>query len=122
MGNEFTQKPGVSNRIEVYKITSGSIAASGSYTSDAIYLHGRAGIFSVHYTVAGAGTCKLEYLVSADNVTFVKPSAASDIATGKTAGNYVDSFKPVLGLYIKIKASETGGAQAITVVAHVCIQ
>lgn len=122
MGNEFTQKPGVSNRIEPYRFSSGTIAASGNYTTDAITLHGRTGIFSVHYTVAGSGTAKLEYLISADGSTYVEPTSASDIATGKTAGSYADPFEPVLGLFLKIKVTETGGVNSITVVGHVCIQ
>ena len=122
MGNEFTQKPGVSNRIEIYRFSSGTIAANGTYTSDAINLQNRTGIFSIHYTVGGTGTCKLEYLVSADGTTYVEPSTASDIATGKTAGNYADPFEPLLAPFIKIKATETGGANSITVVGHVCIQ
>jgi hypothetical protein len=122
MGNELTQKPGVSNKIEVYKFATGSIAASGSYTTNAICTHGRTGICSVHYAVTGDGTAKIEYLVSADGSTFVEPSSASDVATGKTTGNYVDPFEPVLAPFLKLKVTETGGAHAIVVTMHVCIQ
>ena len=104
--------------------TGTSIAASGSLESAAIDLRGiaNAGIFSVYNEMTGDGTGKLEYLLSVDGgVTYLEPSGASDIASGitKTSGSGADGkdiygFQPELATHMKLKWTETGGAQAIT--------
>lgn len=43
----------------------------------------------------------------------IEPAGASDAATGLTAGNAAASFNPVLSPFLKIKATETGGAQGV---------
>lgn len=114
MGNQLTQKPGVENKIEVYKLFSAeTIALSASATSAAVNVQQRSGIFSIQYTFTGTGTAKLEYLVSLDGVTYTEPSEALDIASGLSAGTDVVSFAPVLAPFIKIKITETGGANAV---------
>lgn len=116
MGNELTQKPGIENKIEIYELFAAeALLASGTSTSGAVNLHQRSGYFSIFFTITGTGAAKFEYLISHDNVTFVEPASASDIATGKTAGSDAVSFAPVLAPYIKIRVTETGGAQAIGV-------
>lgn len=83
------------------------------------------GFFSLQVTVAGDGTAKFEYLLSNDGVDYFEPSSASDIASGqlKTSGPGSDgkdlfSFSPEPAKYLKIKATETAGANSITVTAH----
>lgn len=94
-----------------------SIAASGSATSEAVDLReiSQEGRFSVYATVTGSGTLKLEYLVSPEKGgTFIEPAGASDAATGLISGNSAASFTPVLAPFLEIKATETGGAQGVT--------
>jgi hypothetical protein len=93
-----------------------SIAASESATSVVVDLReiAQEGYFSVYATVAGSGALKLEYLVApGKDGAFIEPAAASDIATGLTAGNAAASFSPVLSPFMKMKAPETGGAQGV---------
>ena len=118
MGNQKTRKPGVSNQIETYTLfSSEAIVASASSTSAAVNLHNRTGVFSIQYTFTGTGTLKFEYLVSHSGVagSFVEPSEAVDIASGLSAGSDVVSFKPVLAPFIQIKATETGGANPVSI-------
>lgn len=125
--------------MKVISISTGAITASSSYTSAAIDLaelvgaNSRAirpdGFFGLQYTITGNGTAKIEYLLSNDGTTYVEPSAATDIATGltKTSGpgsdgkDYV-AFSPEVSRYLKIKVTETGGANSVTGVLQLAIQ
>ena len=92
-----------------------AIAASGSTETDGVNLHNRAGIFSLFYTLTGTGTGKIEYQISYDDVTYAEPSEALDVGTGLTAGSDFISFEPVLAPFIRLKITETGGANSITI-------
>ncbi len=88
------------------------------------------GFFSIHVKdLTDDGTLKLTYELSADNITYVTPSSASDIVTAhtKTSGPNSDgenlySFTPELARYMRIVATETGGGNAIVVTAYIIIQ
>lgn len=106
------------------------IAASGSSTSAKIDLAAFPiqGYFSLQFIVTGDGTCKFEYLTSNDGVDYVDPSGASDIASSqtKTSGSGSDgkdqvSFSPLVTRYMKIKCTETGTSDSVTVSAHLAI-
>jgi hypothetical protein len=98
-----------------------SIAASQSAISVAFDLRqvAQEGIFSIDYTITGSGTAKIEYLLCATaGGTFVEPSAAADIASGLTStsgtsGRDLITFEPEMAPFMKIKVTETGGAQAV---------
>lgn len=101
-------------------ITTGTIALSESYTSEAFDVTGIDGYFSLQWTVTGDGTMKAEVLVSNDGVTFhdIDP----DITTGQTKSSGVSGvnmirFKVTPCNQIKIKFTETGGVNSISVVA-----
>ena len=102
------------------------VAAAGSASSGAIDLGVpvQQGYFSIQVEVTGDGTLKLEYLLSNNDVDYLEPSAASDIATGIASdsgpgsnGKDIYSFKPMAGRYIKIKATETGESNVATISA-----
>ncbi|KKM85163.1 hypothetical protein LCGC14_1291850 [marine sediment metagenome] len=86
--------------------------------------------FSVHVTdLTDDGTLKLTYEISADGVTYVTPSSASDIVTAHTKtsgpggdGNDLYSFTPPLAKYMRIIATETGGGNAIVITVWLLIQ
>ncbi len=108
-----------------------AIVASGSSTSAAIDLRNIAqeGYFSIQLVVTGDGTAKVEYQCSDNNSVFIEPAGASDIVTGftKTSGPSSDgkgfySFAPEPCGWMKIKVSETGGANAIAVTLDIAIQ
>jgi len=113
-------------------VSAEAIAASGTYTSAAIDLtkvrgdnnstQRPDGFFSAQVNVAGSGTVKVEYLLSNDGTNYVTPTGATEIATGLTAGNTMHSFDPMVARYLKIKVTETGGANAATVTVTLAIQ
>jgi hypothetical protein len=105
------------------------IAAGGSSTSRWVDIRSLDGYFSIQITLTGDGTGKLEYLLSNDGINYLEPSNASDITTGftKTSGPGSDgkdifSISPMVGHYMKIKATETGSSDTITVTTTLCYQ
>lgn len=107
------------------------VVAGGSLISEEINLMDLAqyGFFSLQLTVTGDGTAKVEYLCSNNDSDFIKPIGADDIVTGftKTSGPNSDgkgfySFYPEPCGWMKIKVTETGGANAIAVTLNIAIQ
>ena len=102
-------------------ISTDTITASGSYTTDAYDCQELKGYFSLQWTTTGDGTMKAEVLVSNDAATFIEVD--SDIITGqtKTSGtggvNMID-FEVAPCNQLKIKFTETGGADTIAVTAR----
>jgi len=118
------------DRFEVVKVFDAvTIAANGNKESDAIdFTYYRPnGYFSLQVAVTGDGTCKFEYLISNDDVNYLDPSTATDIAssitkTSGTGGKDIYSFEPIPGQKMKIKCTETGTANSVTVTAHLLVQ
>ena len=116
-----TQRP-----ISVYKVFDAeAIALSANAVSVAIDLKEVAqnGFFSIHYTITGTGTAKIEYLsgINSDD-TFIEPSGASDIGATLAAGSDWLEFTPIIAPMIKLKVTEDGGANAIGITLHLIIQ
>jgi len=108
-----------------------TILANGTSTSQGIDLnrHKVIGDFSLQVAVTGTGTCKFEYLMSNDGVTYLEPTSASDIASSITISSGPGSdgkdlyvFFPETARYIKIKCTETGASNSVTVTATLLIQ
>jgi len=110
-----------------------SIAASGNASQPAegidLQRFAQGGNFSVQYLITGDGTLKLEYNLSNDGATYVEPTGASDIGSSLTKttgpggdGKDILSFNPMLARYLKIKATETGTAQAAVLTLWLAIQ
>ncbi len=109
-----------------------SIASSQSATSDAIILFNLkpSGFFSVHVKdLTDDGTLQLTYEISADGVTYVTPSSASNIVAGftKTSGPGGDgediySFTPEPARYMRIIATETSTTDTIVITVWLIIQ
>jgi hypothetical protein len=101
------------------------IALSGNALSVAIDLREIAnnGYFAIHYITTGTGTTKFEYLFAPVKAgTYIEPAGATDIGATLAAGSGIKSFSPELGPFMKIKATEDGGANAIVVTAWIHIQ
>jgi hypothetical protein len=115
----------ITNTINVNKVIDNqTIAANGSYTSYAIDLNNLKpnGYYSLQVAVTGSGACKFEYLASNDGFLFAEPAGATDIGSGITATTIIiASFTPIPCAYLKIKCTETGGANTVTVNAWLCI-
>lgn len=112
-------------------INAETIAASGSFTTGEIQLDLEyiEGFFSLQVQVTGTGTCKFEYLLSNNNTDFFEPTGATDIAASITAssgpgsdGKDMYSFDPMIAKSLKIKCTETGGANSVTVTAWLAYQ
>ena len=120
------------NTIESHKVFNAvTVAASGTSLWSGIDLNQVRpdGYFSLQVAVSGDGTAKFEYLISNDNSNYLEPSSAADIAAGitKTSGPGSDgkdiySFNPEMARYLKIKITETGGANSVTITAWLAIQ
>lgn len=102
-------------------ISTGVIAASGSFTSEAFIARGIEGDATLQWTVTGDGTLKIEVLTSNDGVVF--NDIADDIATAQTktsgvGGTNMAAFGIPLCDQCKFKFTETGGADTIEVIAR----
>jgi len=100
-----------------------TIALSSTYTSKGVTVPGEHGNFSLYWEVTGDGTATFEYEASVDGYHFVLDDTTA-IATGqlKTSGPGSDGkdmvvFSPWPAEAIKIKCTETAGANSITVSA-----
>lgn len=102
-------------------ISTGTISASGSYTTEAYDCQELQGFFSLQWTVTGDGTMKAEVLVSNDGSTFLEIdsdiTSAQTKSTGTSGVNMVD-FEVTPCNQFKIKFTETGTSNSITVVAR----
>ena len=110
-----------------------TIAASGDSTGGVVIdLQDKRieGFFSVYVEMVGDGTAKIEYQISHCGSTenFLTPSSATDIVTShtKTSGPGSDgkdsySFSPVIGRWMKVLVTETGGADQITITVKIAI-
>lgn len=123
----------MANNANLIPITSAEeIAASGNFLSPAFELdwYSLNGFFSLQVILTGDGTGKFQWAVSNDNTNFVISSDASDdivTAHTKTSGPGADgihfySFDPIVSGWLKIKCTETGGANTITVTSVMCMQ
>lgn len=108
------------NRSKLF--TTQEIIAGASSTSEAIRIRHVSGFFSIYFELTGDGTATVEYLLSHDGITYLTPVSATEIKTGfvKTSGNGSDGkdiipFEPELAPFMKIKITETGSADTITV-------
>ena len=107
-----------------------TIALSDNFTYDVDLVRENAnGYFSIQIYITGDGTLKAEYLVSNDGTHFIEPTGATDIfsAYTKTSGPGSDgrdivSFEPELAGHLRIKFTETGGANSVTIDAFLAIQ
>ena len=116
--------------LNVTKIFDGvTVAASASATSASIPLSNVQGYFGFQHTVTGDGTVKFELLVSLNGDDFLEPSELSDIAADivKTSGPGSDGkdiyqVTATTAKFIKIKATETGTSNNVTLNCWVAVQ
>lgn len=120
--------PALANDVQTVTITSGTIAASGSY-SKAVNVTLATGLFSLQGRVTGSGTVKIEYECSDDGITYREPQGASDIAAGLTAtsgpesdGRFILQFFPDFSKYLAITITETGGGSSAAFVGTLALE
>lgn len=122
---------GYSRQATVARVFDGeTVAAGGSAVSDAIDVSmAGADLFSLQMALSGDGTITLSYLVSVDGTNFLTPTGASDIGASltKTSGPGSDgkdifSFNPELAPFIKVKATETGSTNGVTLTADLAVK
>jgi len=109
-----------------------SIAALGSAESSIIDLQEFSldGFFGCQVSMTGNGTAKIQAGVSVDKVNYIYSSDPSDdIVTAFTKttgpggdGKNIYQFEIVTARWLKIKVTETGGANGIVVTVDVAMQ
>ena len=99
-----------------------TISASGTFTSKPVGIPRLDEFFSLQWTITGDGTAKFEVLCSADGALYIEDT--TDIITGQTkttgpAGDGINMglFEPYPCEAMKIKCTETGTSNSITVTA-----
>lgn len=97
-------------------ISTGTILPSGVYLSDALDASQLSGGFSMQWTITGAGTMKAEVLVSNDGANFHELDA--DITAAQTAGTNMAAFDVTVCNQLKLRFTETAGADSISVTAR----
>ncbi len=106
------------------------VEASGVANSVPLELsHHLEGFFSLQIELTGSGTAKFEYSISNDGETFITQSAVADqIVSGFTAtsgpgsdGKDLISFEPELAKKMRIKCTETGTADSVTITVTIAI-
>ena len=117
------------NNIQVISLfSSEAMAASGTATSAAIDMDCMRieGDMSIKLTVTGDGTVKVQYLLS-DATAYITPSIAPDITanftkTSGTGGVDIYSFHTETAAKMKIKVTETGGVDTVSVSLVLMVQ
>ncbi|OEU68462.1 MAG: hypothetical protein BBJ57_07230 [Desulfobacterales bacterium PC51MH44] len=118
----FNQRP-----MSLTKAFEGEVLiASGTADSEPIDLREIAQNFnfSVHYIITGTGTLKIEYLIcSTKDGTYL--DIGTDIGATLGAGSSILPFaadEPVLAPWMKIRITEDGGANGVTVDVNLNVQ
>ena len=83
--------------------------------------------FSLQVEITGDGTAKIDYLVSNNGTDYFIPTGASSIATGLTKTTNTDGkdlyeFTPKFSKYMKLKITETGTSDSVTVNMMLAVQ
>jgi len=108
-----------------------ALAASGVFTTPALDLsrYSTEGFFSLQFNLTGTGTAKVEFMISNNDVDYIEPTGASDVLSAFTVtsgpganGKDIASFSPPLARFLKLKVTETGGANGVTVNGWLAIQ
>ena len=100
-------------KVTVYNFVSGTIIASGTYTSPIYEIKDHTGFFSYQATVTGTGTAKIQYQVSNNKTNWT--TGTTDIVTAATVGTALYAYTPELSLYQRFLITETGGANSVAV-------
>jgi hypothetical protein len=82
------------------------------------------GYFSLQVGLTGTGTGKFQWAASANNSDFyISSDASDDIVTAHIAatGVKIYQFSPITSQWLKLKVTETGGANGITIAGYLTI-
>jgi hypothetical protein len=82
------------------------------------------GYFSLQVGLTGTGTGKFQWAASANNSDFyISSDASDDIVTAHVAatGVKIYQFSPITAQWLKLKVTETGGANGITIAGYLTI-
>ncbi len=103
--------------------TGEALLAAGTATSEPIDISKADGAFAIHHNeTAGTGTVTYTYALSTSkDGVFITPASPVTIGVGITVDDVLD-FTPETASWIKITATEAGGAQAITFTAVLAVR
>lgn len=105
------------------KIFDGQVLSASATATSAPIEIGKANALAIHHNeTSGTGTVTYTYSLSpSKNGTFITPASPVTIGSGITVDDVLD-FAPEAAGWIKITATEAGGAQAITFTSVLMIQ
>ena len=98
------------------------LTAGAAATSEPIDIS-KANALAIHHNeTAGTGTVTYTYSLSPSKAgTYITPASPVTIGADITADDVLD-FSPEAASWMKVTATESGGAQAITFTSTLCIQ
>lgn len=106
-------------RKRVPLIVAETISPGGDHTSNAFSIPFGHGNFAITWDISGSGTAKFEVLSSIDDDEYIAESGMPPIAEGQTAGKGKGTVYLGPSTSFKIKVTETGTTDSITVSAAV---
>ncbi len=89
-----------------------ALGAGANATLSAVDLYGCDGFFSLQYEITGSGTLTLEVEVSSNGVDWSSPDP--NVLTAQSAGKGFTDVEITPAPLMRFKATEAGGAQAVT--------
>lgn len=118
------------NKLIVLPFATGTIAASGTYTTEAVDLAkcSNENRLSLQYNVTGNGTLKIEVLASNDGVNFVDTGVDVDTDAVVGGGPGTDGKYPPTTItiplvrWIKLLFTEVGTANSVACTAALAVQ
>lgn len=118
-----------SNDIQTTTIFSAKATlASGTSLSSALDITKCNGTFSVQATITGDGTVKFDALYSNDGTDYLVPESATALISSltKTSGAGSDgkvffTFSGKVAKYMKLRITETGTANPVTITADIAM-
>lgn len=107
----------------IHVFSAQAVLAGGSVDSDPIDIRGIDGYLSLGWTITGDGTAKFEILSCLDGSNYLDVSPDIAAAQTKITGPGTNGINAALittipAPFIKIRVTETGGANAVTVTVH----
>ena len=113
------------NVVDIYLTHDAILIAAGgvSYSRDALNVSNMVDMKSVsaQYTVSGSGTCKLDYVCSNDGINYYLPTDTDAVQAGIVAGSGFEEFTIPTCQWMKLRFTETGGANSVTVTNRLAI-
>lgn len=112
---EVSENTGIIQTVTLFDaqtIAAGQSATSAAFSFAQIK---SIGALSIQNLIAGSGTAKVEILLSNDGATWTEPQDVTDVIASQTAGTVFAGISCPIAVSGKLKVTETGSSDSITV-------